>query len=95
MAKIRRLVLDALKPHEPTILDLAKRLADLEGVTAVNANIFEIDLRVENVKITLEGENISYEAVERVVRDLAGTIHSIDEVVAGSEIIEAVETLQD
>ena len=28
MGKIRRLVLDTLKPHEPTIIDMASRLSD-------------------------------------------------------------------
>lgn len=95
MAKLRRLVLDALKPHEPTILELAERLADLDGVNAVNANVIEIDLKVENVKVTIEGDNITYAEIEAVIEDLAGAIHSIDEVVAGSEIIDAVPTLQD
>jgi hypothetical protein len=36
MGKIRRLVLDVLKPHEPTIIELASQLSELAGVEAVN-----------------------------------------------------------
>jgi hypothetical protein len=95
MGKIRRLVLDVLKPHEPTIIELASQLSDLDGVEAVNISIYEIDLRVENAKITIEGENINYEIVDHVIQENGGTVHSIDEVVAGKMIIEDAETPQD
>lgn len=94
MAKIRRLVLDTLKPHEPNIIDLAKELSELEGVSAVNISIYELDRKVENAKITIEGESISFEDVTRVIEEMGGTIHSIDEVVAGREIIDDAVTLQ-
>ncbi len=95
MGKIRRLVLDTLKPHEPSIIDLADQLSDMEGVSAVNISIVEIDRKVENAKITIEGDNISYPSVVRLIEDLGGAVHSIDEVVAGSRIIDDAATLQD
>ena len=95
MGKIRRLVLDTLKPHEPNIIELAGHLSDLEGVASVNISIYEMDRMVENAKITIEGENISYRAVLEVIEELGGTVHSIDEVVAGKDIIDDAETLQD
>ena len=95
MGKIRRLVLDTLKPHEPSIIDLADQLSDMEGVSAVNISIVEIDRKVENAKITIEGDNISYPSVVRLIEDLGGAVHSIDEVVAGSKIIDDAVTLQD
>ncbi len=95
MAKIRRLVLDTLKPHEPNIIDLADALSEIIGVSAVNISIYELDRKVENAKVTIEGEDISFEIVSATIKDLGGTIHSIDEVVAGKEIIDDAETLQD
>jgi hypothetical protein len=94
MANIRRLVLDTLKPHEPSIIALATELSDLEGVGAVNISIYELDRKVENAKITIEGEDISYESVAHVIEDMGGAIHSIDEVVAGKRIIDDAVTLQ-
>ncbi|MHB8808109.1 MAG: DUF211 domain-containing protein, partial [Anaerolineaceae bacterium] len=41
IGKIRRLVLDVLKPIEPSIVDLAKKLSVLEGISAVNISIAE------------------------------------------------------
>jgi hypothetical protein len=95
MGRIRRLVLDTLKPHEPGIVDMAQQLSDLEGVAAVNISIYEIDRKVENAKITIEGEDISYPAVLDLVKDMGAAVHSVDEVVAGSRIIDDAETLQD
>jgi len=95
MSKIRRLVLDTLKPHDPNIIDLADRLSQLEGVSAVNISIYELDRRVENAKITIEGENLSFQKVEEIITQMGGAVHSIDEVVAGKMIIDDAATLQD
>jgi len=95
MGKVRRLVLDVLKPLEPTIIELAQQLSALSGVEAVNISIYEIDRMVENAKITIEGDDLSYENVDQVIQENGGTVHSIDEVVAGKSIIEDAETLQD
>jgi len=95
IGKIRRLVLDTLKPIEPSIVDLAKRLSVLDGISAVNISIAEIDHKVENAKITIEGDDIHYVFVKTLIEDLGGSIHSIDEVVAGKMIIDDAATLQD
>ncbi|UCD41652.1 MAG: DUF211 domain-containing protein [Chloroflexota bacterium] len=95
MAKIRRLVLDTLKPHEPNIIDLANVLSEIEGVAAVNISIYELDRMVENAKITIEGEDIPFSGVSDMIEEMGGTIHSIDEVVAGKKIIDDADTLQD
>ncbi len=92
---IRRLVLDVLKPHVPTILELARTLARLDGIVGVNLSLSEVDQQTETVKITLQGDDIDYVAVESVIQDFGGVVHSIDEVAAGKEIVEEVETLQE
>ena len=58
LGNIRRIVLDTLKPMEPTIIEMAKMISVIDGVSSVNISIAEIDLKVENAKITIEGENI-------------------------------------
>ena len=95
IGKVRRLVLDVLKPLDPTIIELAKQLSVLPGVEAVNISIYEIDRRVENAKITIEGGDILFESVIETIQQSGGTLHSIDEVVAGKIIIEDAATLQD
>ncbi|MBN1178055.1 MAG: DUF211 domain-containing protein [Anaerolineae bacterium] len=95
MARIRRLVLDTLKPYEPSIIEMAASLSELDGVNAVNISIYEIDRKVENAKITIEGDNISPAGVLAIIQELGGAVHSVDEVVAGKMIIDDAATLQD
>ena len=95
MGKVRRLVLDTLKPHEPSIVEVAKIISDIEGVGAVNVSIYEMDRKVENAKITIEGDDIPYLEIQTMIEELGGAIHSVDEVVAGKIIIDDAVTLQD
>jgi hypothetical protein len=95
MNNIRRLVLDVLKPYEPSIIDLAQQLSELEGVDGVNISIYEIDRKVENAKVTIQGKNIVYDEVLKVIQDNGGAVHSIDLAVAGTIILDDVPTLQD
>ena len=95
IGKIRRLVLDVLKPMEPNIIEMAEVISRNDGVSAVNISMVEIDLKVENAKITIEGDNIIYEQIVGLIEDMGGSIHSIDEVVAGKMIIDDAATLQD
>jgi hypothetical protein len=95
MGNLRRLVLDVLKPLDPSIVTLVQLLADLDGVDGVNISIYEIDRRVENAKITIEGHDLDYEVIARVIEDNGGAVHSIDEVAAGKILIEDVVTSQD
>jgi hypothetical protein len=95
MGAVRRIVLDTLKPHEPNIIELAQQLSELTGVGAVNISIYEMDRKVENAKITIEGQDIQFSEVESLIRELGGTVHSIDEAVAGKSIIDDASTLLD
>lgn len=95
MGKTRRLVLDTLKPHEPSIIEMADQLSELNGISAVNISIYEMDRKVENAKITIEGEDISYPIVLEIINEMGGAVHSIDEVVSGKQIIDDAVTLQD
>ncbi|MDY6877766.1 MAG: DUF211 domain-containing protein [Chloroflexota bacterium] len=95
MGNLRRLVLDVLKPLEPSIVELVQLLAELEGVDGANISIYEIDRRVENAKITIEGHDLRYEEIASVIEENGGAIHSIDEVAAGRVLIEDVITPQD
>jgi hypothetical protein len=92
---IRRLVLDVLKPHNPSVVELSENLSHLEGIEGVNAIIYEIDQQVENVKLILAGTNLDFEKIKKKLQEMGATIHSIDEVAAGKRIVEEVRTPQD
>lgn len=95
MSDIRRLVLDVLKPHHPSIVDLARKLSALEGVSGVNCSLEEVDQETESIKITVEGIAIDFDVVEQAISESGAVIHSVDSVSAGKKLVEEVETPQD
>ena len=95
MTSIKRIILDVLKPHSPSIIYVAERIGGLEGISGVNISLEEVDAETDSVKITIEGSNINYEKVKKEITECGAVIHSIDGVSAGIKIIEEVNTPQD
>ena len=95
MSSIKRIILDVLKPHTPSILEIADRLGDIDGISGVNTSLEEIDANTHSIKITIEGDDINYKKVEETIMDCGASIHSIDGVSAGIKIVEEVNTPQD
>ena len=78
--KVQKIVLDVLKPMEPSILELSKNITALDGVESVHVDLIEIDKKVENVKISVSGPALDYDNIDRVIESTGATIHSIDNV---------------
>ena len=85
---IKRLVLDVLKPHSPSILELANSLSALKGIGGVNIILQEIDQQTESIAVTIEGAEIDFPEVRKALNSVGAVIHSIDEVVAGKKLVE-------
>jgi len=86
--KIRRIVLDVLKPHSPSIVELSKKVAVCEGVQGVNCTIEEVDQETESLHVTVEGDGIDFDKVAEAIRSAGAVIHSIDSVSAGKIFVE-------
>jgi hypothetical protein len=95
LSDIKRVVLDVLKPHHPSIVELTQRLSVLAGISGVNITIIEVDQDTETVKVTIEGNGIIFEDVETSITEAGAVIHSVDSVSAGKRLVEEVETFQD
>ncbi len=95
MTNIKRVILDVLKPHKPSIIEVAQRIGGLEGISGVNISLEEVDAETDSVKVTIEGTDIDYEKVRIALTDCGAVIHSIDGVSAGIKLIEEVNTPQD
>jgi hypothetical protein len=86
---IRRLVLDVLKPIRGTsLVDLAEKIASLEGVEGVNISVTDMDVETMGLMIVIEGTNINFEEVKQTLENQGCAIHSIDEVVSGTKMVE-------
>ncbi|HYT00139.1 MAG TPA: DUF211 domain-containing protein [Thermoplasmata archaeon] len=95
MSDIKRIVLDVLKPHKPSLVEMSLRLSGLKGVDGVSLTLDEVDQETESVKVTLEGSSINYSSVEETLRELGAVIHSVDLVSSGKRLVEDVRTAQD
>ena len=92
---IRLLVLDVLKPHQPSLPLLAEKIAEIDCIKGVNISLIEIDKETESIKITLAGENLDYEKIGDELSRWNCSIHSVDKVIAGEEFVQEIPTHSD
>ncbi|MCK4243616.1 DUF211 domain-containing protein [Candidatus Bathyarchaeota archaeon] len=79
---IKRVVLDVLKPHEPPIHEFAKRLGEIPHITTVDISTQAIDDNTQTIRITIEGNEIRYDEIDKKITELGASIHSVDKVTA-------------
>jgi len=51
--------------------------------------VLEVDEKTKIVEVTIEGEALWFEDIKQVIEELGGSVHSIDQVSAGSRIIDS------
>lgn len=95
MSNIRKIVLDVLKPHKPDIIEYSEKLSEIKRVSGVSIFLNEVDQETENIKVIIEGFNLDYRLIRKSIEEMAGSVHSVDAIYAGEEIIEQVDTPQD
>jgi hypothetical protein len=89
---IRRLVLDVDKAiTRPSIIEIAKSISACGGVEAVNITVSEIDVETVGMDITIEGEQLSFEEITRAIENIGAVVHSIDQIVCGTRLIEGIK----
>lgn len=80
---MKKLVLDVLKPIKGrTIISIADRLANLDGITTVNISVTDMDVETMGLSILIEGENIVFDKIAEVLEEEGCAIHSIDQVIS-------------
>jgi uncharacterized protein len=89
---IRRLVLDVDKAiSRPALTEIAEALSEVKGVEAVNITVTEIDIETVGMDITVEGEELDYPTIEKAIEHSGAVVHSIDQLVCGSRMVEHVK----
>ena len=84
MSLIKRVVLDVLKPHQPNALEFAGVIADRHSGCCVKVTVTEVDEKTETTVVTIESNDIPYEAIVDTITGLGASVHSIDEVEVSS-----------
>ncbi len=77
---IKKLVIDALKPREISLAELAKAIGNIECVEDVMISVSETDMRTETVRMTLSGQGICYDDVLKVLTENGTALKSVDEI---------------
>lgn len=85
---IKMMTLDVLKPQEPGVDTYAEEIAGMKHIDTIKIKLMEIDTKTETVKIIVEGSGLNLEPIENKIKELGGTVHSVDEVIASEKDIE-------
>ena len=85
MVAVKRIVLDVLKPHQPNTLEFSRVIAEVGADYHVRVMVEEVDEQTETLQIVVEGNAIDFDAIQAVINNLGGSLHSIDEVEVHSE----------
>jgi hypothetical protein len=80
---IKRVVLDVLKLCDPPLPEFALQLCSTPNVSDVRVSLVEIDQNTESVKVTMDGDDLGLESVQKMMKDYRAVVHSIDEVLVG------------
>lgn len=84
---IKKILLDVLKPHEPSIIEFAAKLVSIDGVNDVNVTSVELDQNTESIKILITGDDVNLEGVKSSIEELGAVIHSVDEVTVTRKLV--------
>jgi len=60
------------------MVDLAKKLAKIDGVLQIDINLSELEKNVEDFRVTLDGFGLSYEKIRDIIKDFGAVIRNID-----------------
>jgi hypothetical protein len=77
---IKRISLDALKPRELSIVKLAQALGLVDDKSKVEIVVNKVDSKTESLKVTINGWNIDYASVSKVMDQHGVSIRGIDEI---------------
>jgi len=77
---IRRILIEALKPRETLLVELAQVICSVNGVEECDIIVTDVDVKTETIKITVKGPSIKYDDVSNVLREYGVSIKGIDEV---------------
>jgi len=80
MPAVKKIVLDVLKPHQPNALEFSLAIAAAGADYRVHLTVIEVDENTETLQIVIEAAAIDFDAIETAIKDMGGSIHSIDEV---------------
>jgi hypothetical protein len=78
--QIRLILIEALKPRESKLVNLAEAICSVNGVEDCDISVTDVDVSTETIKLTVKGPNIEYGGVTKVLEDSGVSIKGVDEI---------------
>lgn len=76
--KVKEVIIDVLKPNGLSIIELGKSICKYKKVKTVNIEIYSVDKKTENGKITITGKNLDFLKIEKNIEKQGCAVHSLD-----------------
>ena len=80
-----------MSPAQQSIVNLVEILNKIKGVSKVNITLSELEKNVEDIKITLDGDDLSYEDINNDLKDFGAVIRNVDGITSEEEDIQHQE----
>lgn len=77
---IRRVLIEALKPREASLVELSQAICSVNGVEECDMVVTDVDVNTETIKLTVRGSNIEYAGVVKVMQEHGMSIKGVDEI---------------
>jgi hypothetical protein len=77
---IRRVLIEALKPREMLLVEVAQAICSVNGVEECDIVVTDVDVKTETIKITVRGQNIKYDGISEVLQEYGVSIKGVDEI---------------
>ena len=77
---IRRVLIEALKARETSLVELSQALCSVNGVDECDIVVTDVDAKTETIKLTVRGTNIEYSGIVTILQDNGVSVKGVDEV---------------
>ena len=77
---IRRVLIEALKARETSLVELSQAICSANGVEECDMVVTDVDAKTETVKLTVRGSNIEYSGILSILQDNGVSVKGVDEV---------------
>jgi hypothetical protein len=77
---IRRVLIEALKPRESSLVELSKAVCSVNGVEECEFVVTDVDAKTETIKLTVKGNDIEYDGMSKVLQEQGISIKGVDEI---------------
>ncbi|MCD6465067.1 DUF211 domain-containing protein [Candidatus Bathyarchaeota archaeon] len=77
---IRRVLIEALKSRETSLVELSQAVCSVNGVDECDIIVTDVDIKTETIKMTVKGPDIDYDELVKILQDYGISIKGVDEI---------------